>query len=71
MKDKTIAYALFIAMGIVVIAIAALILIPKIRTMLNDADAQKPTFPISITGAIDNGKSNSEMTIVHYELPTT
>lgn len=55
MKDKTLAYGLFIALGLVVVAIAGSILIPKIKTVTNDADKTKPAMPSppAITASLD------------------
>lgn len=66
MKDKTVGYGLYIAMGMAIVGIAALILYPIIRGILNDSDKHKPTFQ---TTAIETKANPLVVSTVHYELP--
>lgn len=47
MKNQTVGYGMYIAIGLAVIGIAITILFPIIRDILNEADDTKPTIPRS------------------------
>ena len=47
MKNQTVGYGMYIAIGLAVIGIAITILFPIIRDILNEADDTKPTIPSS------------------------
>lgn len=65
MKDKTTAYALYIVIGMIVVAIASSILVPLIRGYLTDVSTHKPTFPSVTTTQAEP----AEVDTLAYEAP--
>lgn len=45
MKDKTIAYGLYFGLGFLTILIFITVVLPWIRSIINEADVNRPTIP--------------------------
>jgi hypothetical protein len=65
MKDKSIAYAIYMALGLAVIGIFILVVLPMIRDMISDADDTRPAIPTSAPVLNDGTETN-----LVYSLPS-